>query len=853
LPNFNISNPTTVALEWPATRKVSTALSPTDATGVVIDCTVSQSVDRIKMFLRTTAGQWIDSTNAAYIIDVYDVTNMDAGVIKAAYSVPAADTTSSSWQRSDTGAFDVNRFQMVDEGIPFTAPPSGWQGNPPVVGDFIRSLSSTSLSSRIRFKGSTTFIAIDETLPTGTVVSLTGKRILDARVGAWFANGNGTGQPSRNPPPPPTVRALMFNGSIESVIGEANTSSAFLPIIEGQTYGVAFSMFGSAREWKNWRQPLTLVDVQTMLTSGTGGFGLAIDGQHNPFYLFAAQLEVSYCEEKRIATGFGTQLIDPSLNPRVVPAGGTPGNTQGPDGGWVNFPLVNPLTGAAVTWNKNAGNKYLLMLRTSPLTLPGNSWRALDTSLTFDHREDHLAGSEGVDVPLVDSAHIGWAGLPAASYTSPTVGGPWAPAYYLQNVTTVRSDSQPYADTLTVTLNNGIIQEQEFSTTGSLPYGMAAFLLLNDANAHLADAPLVASIIRRSDSTGLATGSATIDELLPGQAIDGLFHRVRIRFTSVPSLVPGTQYALRLTSAATVGGYSTQHLSAITAEAAAVGFGGTTNAMTVLGVELSYLDAIAGVTTVPPTLSGLSATNSAFDTDRAMTGDCIVPTVNYAALAWTASPLSDFEEYQIERNDDGTWVRIANIGTSFPATFRDFECRRNVPSQWRIRQVRTDGAWSDWSPFPTRTITANDYVCVLTNNQSGDSTLGLLDEPGQHYTRLATDRQVERTLYGRDKSLVFREAEDRGERFQRRFVLAWNDPTLVAFPTVSGRAVYDPLVTLVEDVTLPHVTLCDHRGRRWYTAATIQDLDHEEPAGRYFADVEFLEVAGPTPANLAFV
>lgn len=861
--NYNSSNPQVAGIDWLASHNKLLPLNPNSVgQSAVVTATTTETVDRIKLYLRTVSGQYLDLANAGYIVDIYNYNDLNHGGVKVAYAPPVADGTNSPWIRSDTG-ISGSFFPLVDEDVrAFTAPSTPWWLSTVNSTDSIQSFGPIP---RIRFKAGTTFFLYDETVPLGSTVSLTGKRILDARVGAYFAVGNPTPLPGDFPDPSgrrvfnnqTVVHGLMFNGVQEVVIPEATTGTGFTPTKPGQVYGADFSMFGTAREWKGWLQPLLLSDINTMLSSGAGSFGLAFDNIRNSQqqWVFEINFKVVYCDEKRVATGYATEPLNSSSSP---------------DGRWVEFLLRAPTTGATTTWNKTAGNTYLIVVRSSPLTLPGNSWRSLDTAATVGHENESLTGVSNADIGFVDPAHIGFAGLNALTdltLTPPTTSTA-APAYYFQNVTTVRNDSQVYASAAaTRFIQDGQGLEQEFSNAGAGgAYGMVSFLLRNNDNLHTADAPMVVSLIRRSDSATLATVSVTADDFdlpdvgplppIPGDFSTGLWYPVRVRFPSAPILASGTQYAIRFVSDATVGFYEVMLLNAKTTEAAAMSQGGTTNVVSVFNyptvgtsTDIVAADMVVGAVVVPAQISGMNVSNANLDTGH--DGTCIVDTVHYAFITWTGTGLgAQFLRYEIERNDDGNWVRVASISNPALTAFSDYESRRNIPTVWRIRQVRTDGAWSDWANSPTRTITANDFECVLTCNQNAGLTLGLMDEPGHHYERLATSRQVERTLYGRNKTLVFRETEDRGERFERRFVISWNDPNLTAFPAVSGRTVYDPLVSLIETASMPYLALLDHRGRRWYTAATIQDLDHEEPLGRYFADIEFLEVNGPTPANL---
>lgn len=829
-------NPSLLAsgVQWPASRRRSMPLGNTSARCAAVTVGTTQTMDRAKLFLQSRAGQLTDFTRARYFMDVYDASNLDPGPIKSAFVVPVSDqTTSTPFVRSDNGTA-VNRFQMVDEGPQlFTTPAPG--ALDALVG---AAPSAGGSSAAVRFRSGTSFISLDDSVPPGSVVSLTGKRIIDVKVCGWMAATNTTNGPL-------TVQGLLFDGVKEIPLNEAATGQVFaLP--GDQIYGVCFSSFGT-RGPLGFYEPWRVSDLTAFSSAGTGSFGLSIGNlaPGNPnFYLYEFHLQVDYVDDKRIAVSTATQTVDPS-----------------PDGGgWVEFDLQNPATFAPATFVKNAGTQFLFALRTSLVTLGGNAWVGLDTASTVDHQDDVLSDLLGCNMSFVDPSHIAAAALPVPTDDFDIVFDSTAQSYYLMQGAIVRTDSQPYAQLFPSDIGgpSGGTIETEFSNSQAAQYGIVTLLMQNTADVHDTDQALTLSIGRRSDNVILASGSLGADAL--PAVPDDRWYVVNCRLTTSTALTNGVQYFIRIESGATVGHYTIQVLSAEANEAAAQSFGGTTDAATIVGfAEIPSWDAIASAAQIPPLPTGLASTVSTQDSNRLMQGqdfgyECIVRTVSYGLLTWNPTTLAaaDFGRYEVERNDDGTWRPIGYIADPAQSVFSDFESRRNATAQWRVRQVRSDGVWSDWAPFSSLVVPASDYEVILASNAAPLKTLGFHEEPGVHYERLSNNRVVTRALYGRDKMLAFRESEDRGDSFTRRLIFAFNDISVAVFPFLGGRAIYDPLVDLIEDATLPHVAFLDYRGRRWYTAPSIEDLGHEEPKGRYVAEVSFIEVAGPTPIAISF-
>lgn len=833
--DYNIHNPQIAGLEWPATKKITPAIVASSGRVADFIANTTQTVDRAQLHIRSAVGQTnivhvgepLNSLEAQYSIDLYGGGAINPGTVLRAYSLPVETVTGGTtpWHRGDGGADNTNLFNLVDDSWPYTATLANTDR---IAAGYPNSGGVNAGHAMIRFRGSTSWRDFNN-----VSVNPTNKRILNIIVRATMVSFNGVANP---------VRGQMSNGTTTIDVPIINSTNPVVTLPNNSTVNTfQFSLAGTSRQWRNY-ETLRWSDVTPMLSGGTGWFGVSVSGIDSAGFgiaIFQMWLEVTYVDETRIATSTATKLVNPTLT-----------------GEYAEFLLQDPITGSATTWNKNAGTEYLMVLRGSPRNGPGNVWNGFTTGDTANANPDFLSGQNAGTMPFSQGLSFSpstAAGLPVftGGVLTMTVENA-AQAFYFQQGATVRADSQPYGDAHDFVVSGGGVFETELSNAAAAPYGMVSILLKNTQAVHDADQPLGVELRRRSDNALLASGSITEAEFPP--IADDRWYQIKLRMSAAPVLAAGTQYFLRLTSPTLVGGYTIRVLSAIDATAAAASFGGTTNAATApLFGEVNYWDVIATVMQVPPVLTGIATTIDTFDTDRLMSGRCIVPRVSYAQLGWSASAIgSAFDHYEIERNDDGEWKRIGRLDDVNDVLFADFESRRNVQAQWRIRQVRNDGVFSDWASFAPQIIPSNPYEVVLASNDAPTQTLGLLDEPGHSYERLSAGRMVEQALYGRDKMLAFREAEDRGDRFSRRFVLAFDDLSIKVFPVLGGRAIYDPLVTLIENPALPHVAFLDWRGRRWYTAPTIADLLHEEPGGRYHAELQFLEVAGPTPASVSF-
>jgi hypothetical protein len=156
------------------------------------------------------------------------------------------------------------------------------------------------------------------------------------------------------------------------------------------------------------------------------------------------------------------------------------------------------------------------------------------------------------------------------------------------------------------------------------------------------------------------------------------------------SLVPGTQYYIKITSPASAsqgwhvqvanGGQSTGPVGGPPAGSDDATFGGSANVPTINGTEEPNMDVEFLLSTPPDTPTGFTATANGEQCG-----------IDFISLGWTPPvPIVnclEFSYYEIQRSDDlgDTWGCIAKITASGLTTFDDYESKRNSPAQYRMR------------------------------------------------------------------------------------------------------------------------------------------------------------------------
>lgn len=220
-------------------------------------------------------------------------------------------------------------------------------------------------------------------------------------------------------------------------------------------------------------------------------------------------------------------------------------------------------------------------------------------------------------------------------------------------------------------------------------------------------------------------------------------------------------------------------------------------------------------------------------------------TIEYAHLSWTPTSLgADFAAYEIQRNHDEDlgWQRIGYITTEAAGEADDYEPRRGVTAQYRMRVIRTDGAVSAWTPIDTGATSDEDCTIWFTSNEDPTQNQEWTDQRPRAYEFLENTEEVE--MHGRDYALVFREMETRGDRFTLALTLNTDDAPVGAV----GRQVFQPLIDLARDPDLSYVCVLDSDGNRWQAALLTPSGERYEPGSIYTMPVIVREVSA-TPST----
>lgn len=569
-------------------------------------------------------------------------------------------------------------------------------------------------------------------------------------------------------------------------------------------------------------------------------------------------LSVPWVPDNRLAwsAAVGIAHVTGGLIPAVFPRPSIPATA------WVEFPLLAP-------WNKVSGTTYAVVVRrvqslSNVVPSPPPGWPGggsppqgggaitlgyLDGDPRGCPNASHRTGKFAVSSGLI-------AGSPVLS---PLAG--LAVVYQLGSAAG-SVDSQPYAVASGAHVDGSTVAQQEYTPAVSGPYGRVRVYVAANPDA---TTPLHASINRRSDDVIMSSVEIlTVAELAALTAEGGSVSGWTLwdfTFATPGPLIAGTQYYLDLSApdepSGTTVGFQILYLDTLVGISGNGGddatFGATGDRATINGVESSDRDLAATIAELPDPPSDVVAVLAELDLAELGTL-CEIASVGFARLTWTPTELDDlFGRYGIERSDDGgaTWVPIASITTEAISEFRDFEGRRGLASSYRIKVYRTDGTSSIPVDAGDVTPTCSSSYWIFTSNENPAATLAYQKAPDQQFER-AADLAVERPMFGRDDTVVFRPLERPGDRFPLSLIVAGPD---YATP---GRAAFDPLVDLAESVLSyvcvlePDSVTCDgdrSPGERWFASLSKLHMLRNEPSDAHTMILEVLEVC-PLPSQV---
>jgi hypothetical protein len=767
------------------------AIATTPAAAVSLRSTTTESIDRVAFYLKALV-----STATNVVCDIYDATDVD---------------TAPPWPTAEYRTAHILAGADGHEGGYWTTERGG-------TSHYAASVARCGTLPTYR-----TFAQVNQAGPGQHVLRLHGANIVAEDCST--AIGDFTGQRIASL----TVRAVLLNQGqrTQQVRGELGIYDSTDTL---RAYPTAYQSMapGTSREYRfdfplnpATGLPWTLPEVSQFLVGGTAEFGVRLNvnlRQGDGIAMPLLGLDVTYTPETRVATA------------RASVAGAA---------GWHTFVLQDPATDAPSTWAKAIGGRYWLALSQPSGTVP-LQWYALDGAALDD------VGTVTLPISTTGS------GVLTSGAQWPPVESPTVPVYVLASGTTPSPDSAPYAilDAVPVSVIRSVQQDIGDLDT-SAPYGVIVAYI-----RALGTAPPTAGLEFSVIDTGTGAtvaGPARVSTsaVLPDP---GTYTRVVAQLPTSFTPTAGHSYSVVISSdTPATNAWQVAFLDAVSRAWAVSGFGATTLAMsTITGGaprRNDPADALVVLSQPPQRPSTLTAALYLHSLGQTGSGSCAVAIAYAIRLTWSGSsvPIGKFGYYEVQRNDDTTgWQTIARLADIDDSTVYDFESRRNVTARYRVRQVRFDGATSDWSPEATAMAPAARTDLLIVSNVAPDISVGYNFEPeDQTFTLLDSDEVVYRQLQGRDFQVEYRPVETRGDRFTRTITIAFADVTAPI-----GRSAFYPIEQVMR-ARVPLLTVLDGDGHRWYAGVVVGDCRRDEPGGRYECPITVTQLSGVPAAPIA--
>lgn len=806
MPVLNPSRQTTVGIEWAPYGSDSVPIGTTPGRALVFPATVTENISALSAYMAVPEvgkHQAVSSDVTRIVCDIYDASVGDPlaiGAPQTLYALPVVDGPVSGTPGqyfTGSGGGTSNLFTAVDEQVV----PGGYSA------DYIHYISADQGTHGIRFRGNTAL----KDATSQAVTALTGKRVAAVHIKAAIFNYN-------------TVDVAPVQ--VWGVLGMVNPATGGVIEQRGDYY-TAYSLRYAQPTWSFRTNPITGLpwttgDVAQFLNGGTGDFGLrfsaAAPGTTNDLAIYSFQIEVVVVNETRVATGY----VDPTTT------------------GWQDIALRKPSDNTTQNWAKTTDHDYWCVL-----------WRASGGSVITARRllGDVLTGSDDADVPLSTVAN----GIPTGD--DPTFNSTLAskiPARGAAFAITMTvsggafsADSQPYAlvrPTPISALTH--VVEQELSDLALATYGRWSVAVRAPATALPTEA-LIVEVIDLTASDTLVAGPALLyPSSLP--ADDGAFHVVRGTFPVDFTPLAGHRYALVFASAtSTAAPWFVTVLDTGDTNRGAASYRGTTDVAVIDGTRTTTSDVVATLQRTP-LAPGNFALNPYTRTLVHGPGSaaCTIAGHTGIRLNWTATdPGGTFAYWEVQRSDgpDGyqTIAKLTDVGTLL---FYDFEARRDITASYRMRQVRADGAASDWTATLTGVSPSLGEGLVLATNVDPDLIVAYQQDGGTHpFDFLDAANVVTHQLFGRDYQVAFQPTEKRGDHFKRTLVVGFAGSVWA-----EGRQAFDKLVALTT-APIPYVCVLDSDGNRWFASVKCASGTRQEPVGKYTADIEIIQTTR-TPA-----
>lgn len=793
---FNPNSTAISGLEWYPTRRLPRVLKVGSGIGVEFASTATETIAQIV--------PWLTSPNGALVgVDIYNASTVTAPVV-GGLDVPGIDIASSAGfeKTSDSGT----TWAAYTTGVGFV--------------DLPATDNLTPAALAILIDGGGAFLRYK---PTGSQ----GEGHLTWQgTGAYTKITDGT---SGNDPSSSRVGWVEINIVARAHAGASATIDSiarFGASSHGSDEGprritpkwarYTFHYYWNPQTGAQWRN----ADIATFLSGGPNSWGITVRGKvPTEYWIGAVNVVWRSLTEHRLATAYVNAGTD----------------------GFAGMVLANPVDHSVATWAKAAATTYLALFY---LTGDGGSstLNGIDQASLAENPGGALTGWTGADQPTVTSA-AGTSAVPVGAISTST----WAPSVLLSTSAPAESvDSQPYVIPKVMRVASGDAlgdDAEKLAAHATANYAMAHFVVgMFDENGQtiVPDGDLTVQIV--SSVFAPVGGTITVS---PGDIpSDGRWHLVADRLSSAAALASGSVYYLAFTTTSTVP-WTVGYLDIVNAAAVgpAVEAGGIVNTAT------GTTDLLSNVGTVPAALTGFTSVVSTVA--QVPAPGCGPVNVSFVQLDWTASALGGaFGYYEVQRaSDGGPFYTIAKVTSEADNAYTDRECLRNLPEQYRVRVVRADGAPSDWttgSPVTATTALGCDLILVagsgiLAYGESGGTV------PLHTFARANSQAMVSHLIAGRQAPVGFRPLiEGDSDVFQRTLIVNVDEPGANLKATDPGgldRFPFDPLLSLIEDTTVPYVALCDGHGRRWFTFAEFVQGSYAPIGHAHLADVKFTEVS----------
>lgn len=482
----------------------------------------------------------------------------------------------------------------------------------------------------------------------------------------------------------------------------------------------------------------------------------------------------------------------------------------------------------------------------------GGTLERLAGNVYYAEVRNAISASGAIQTLPAGTSTTGFPSVKARVSTFLQTASPWSDAYsntYTvqagatqvgQSTTSDLGDSQPYATLEAAEVYSGRKAEQEFSNAASTNYSVIQTLVRYTGTP---TDSLAVKIKRRSDNVqlgGVCTiTTAAVDAITPVGS-DG-WAPILDQLASVAGLSTATQYYIEFSSA--TDSANPWIVAAVNSESNAETrtFGGTTDLATYDGAEVNDQELVVTLSTPPATPSNFAAAVSWQD----LTGDgfgCAVDRIARISLSWTATALGvTFARYEVQRTENGgvTWSDIARVDTEATTSFVDYEGKRGVAAQYRIRVLRLDGAFSAWSTLSAGvTPPVEDVEWLFVSNEAPTLNVAFNREPQITYEFLDADEVEFLSIYGRDKQVALKPTEDRGVAFDLPLIVS-----VYTTPTSIGMPVFAALRAIAENDDLTYVCVLDPHGNRWLAQVQVPEGRHLEPLQRYHSTVRVTEIS----------